>query len=151
MSYTKEFDEARMTVPDFLFQPEWKDVSWHNDACASWHNHRLLLCVWVDYDDPAEREMNEYLASGEWKKFNVSCLIRHGEDDYTVLEEAADLFSTEDAEKLEQWLRLYEAREYVEHALDVLNDAPKPDECVADELAAAFAHLNQHMEDLKED
>lgn len=151
--YENEFDATKMTVPDFLFGQEWEDVSWHNDACASWHNRDLLLCVWVDYDDPADREMNDYQADGAWKKFNVSPLKRIGEDEYVLDNDdtAADLFQTDDPEKLEQWLKLYEARGYLERAVDAINNAPKPDECVADELHTAIAYLNEHMEDLKED
>lgn len=101
MGYSKEFDATKITVPKFLLLGDWEDVSWHNEVCPRFNSERFGLAVWVDYDDPAERELNCIDQPGEWKKYTVVQLLDEGElsDD--------TLFSTEDTDLLEIWLTNY--------------------------------------------
>lgn len=57
MTYQIEFpDFDPTTMPDI---PEgWIDVSWHNDACPCFEVPAGLF-VYVDYLDPAKREMGD--------------------------------------------------------------------------------------------
>lgn len=51
-----EGDRA-ITVPGFLFEGGWEDISWHNDACPSFVNAVRGLKLWVDRDNPRYREL----------------------------------------------------------------------------------------------
>lgn len=42
-------------LPDML--PDFEDGSWHNDAAPSMHSHQHDLRIFIDYVDPAQREM----------------------------------------------------------------------------------------------
>lgn len=47
------FDPATMPA-----LPEgFVDISWHNDACPSFFDPKAGLRLFVDYEDPAEREL----------------------------------------------------------------------------------------------
>lgn len=105
--YAKEFDADRIFVPQFLFGRLWEDVSWHNDVCPRFQCTAHMLAVWVDFDDPAERELNCLDGPYEenvWKKYNVVKLIQD-EDGYT--QDSDTLFGTEDADELQKWLINY--------------------------------------------
>lgn len=151
MGYSKEFDATRITVPDFLLSEPWVDFSWHNDVCPRFHNDELGFAVWVDFDDPAERELNTIDGPFEeniWKKFTVVRLIPRVND---VSDLADDLsYSTEEVEKLEQWLALVEALQFAERALDAVNSAPKADPVLADDLTTIVAQITEHMNDLND-
>lgn len=48
-----DFDQATLpTIP-----AGFEDISWHNDACPSFEHKGLGLHLFVDYEDPEEREM----------------------------------------------------------------------------------------------
>lgn len=140
MSYVKEFNASRITVPSFLLGPGWEDVSWHNDVCPRFENEELLLAVWVDYDDPDERKQDD------WKKYTVCGFILHANDAPTLSEE--DLFATEDADALETWLSLYAVNQHLDRAHDELCRLEKPDMALADELASLRQLVKEHMEDV---
>src|SRR5215471_6706565 len=56
MTYKTEFpnfpDADMPAIP-----PGFVDGSWHNDACPSFHNEARGLQIYVDYADPAKREV----------------------------------------------------------------------------------------------
>jgi hypothetical protein len=55
MLYLREF-------PDFASEQilaipaAFEDVSWHNDACPSFHCEAMALTIWIDYASPSNRE-----------------------------------------------------------------------------------------------
>jgi hypothetical protein len=58
MTYKNEFPDmpdADMPVMPYGFY----DSSWHNDACPSYANEMLGLRIWIDYVDPAKREIEQ--------------------------------------------------------------------------------------------
>lgn len=63
-TYRNQFtiDENRpLTVPAWLHDSvEWEDVSWGNDVSPRFENTSLLVAVWVDYDNPNDREYEDY-------------------------------------------------------------------------------------------
>jgi len=72
MNYKAEFPdfgEMDVKIPDWL-----EDCSWHNDACPSFCNEELDIHLFVDYADPALREM----ALVEDGRFCVSLLSEIG-------------------------------------------------------------------------
>lgn len=140
MSYTKEFSD-RISVPDYLLTPPWQDVSWHNDVCPRFENEEIRLAIWVDYDDPADREFDD------WRKFTVNELVLRS-NDLPVLEEET-LFETDDSKKLLEWLELYSVKYFLERTIAAVNDLSKPYEALADELISAMQLITDHMEDLK--
>jgi hypothetical protein len=51
-----EFHPGEYTVPELLYKGDnWEDVSWHNDACPSFHNPSLGVRVWVESVKPENR------------------------------------------------------------------------------------------------
>lgn len=68
MRYLEHFSispERPLTVP-FDILDRFVDVSWHHDTAPSFENKALLLVVFVDYDNPTDRECG-YLS----KKYRV--------------------------------------------------------------------------------
>jgi len=45
----------------------FEDTSWHNDACPSFTSDQIGLTIWVDYLDPALRELE-----GAYQRFCVT-------------------------------------------------------------------------------
>ena len=119
--------------------------------CPRFHNDKLGFAVWVDYDDPSERELNTVDGPFEenvWKKFTVVRLIPRANDVSDLAEDVS--YSTEEVEKLEQWLALVEALQFAERALDAINDAPKADPVLADDLTTLVAQITERMDDLND-
>ena len=56
-SYQTEFPDFAM---DVIIPDSWEDISYHNDACPSYHAgltpEGYSIKVWIDYTDPKERE-----------------------------------------------------------------------------------------------
>jgi len=58
MSFCEEFSDFPVDAMPAL--PEgFIDSSWHNDACPLLINEARGLAVWVDFPDPAMREMQD--------------------------------------------------------------------------------------------
>lgn len=58
MTYRTEFPDFDPTTMPSI--PEgFADVSWHNDACPSFHNKAIGLVLFVDYVDARNREFPE--------------------------------------------------------------------------------------------
>lgn len=56
MTYQTEFpDFDGATLPEI--PAGFEDASWHNNACPSFRNEALSLEIFIDYADPAMREM----------------------------------------------------------------------------------------------
>lgn len=56
MTFRTEFPD--FPAADFpALPPGFEDCSWHNDACPSMKNETLALYIFIDYADPAKREM----------------------------------------------------------------------------------------------
>ena len=56
-SYQTEFPDFAM---DVIIPDTWEDISYHNDACPSYHAgltpEGYSIKVWIDYTDPKKRE-----------------------------------------------------------------------------------------------
>lgn len=138
MSYAKEFKAEEYTVPEFLLKdPAWEDVSWHNDMCPRWEHHGLGIAIWVDYTDASQRE---YEAG---KQYMVCQLKKLGPDEYIL--EDGELFSTEDANQLQEYVSTYGAILYAEKVVDSLNLAITPFIDVQDEMATVLAMLKEEL------
>jgi hypothetical protein len=55
MGYREEFPgfELPVTIP-----AGFVDTSWHNDASPSWEHPVLQIRLWIDFEDPAMRELS---------------------------------------------------------------------------------------------
>lgn len=75
MTYRAEFpDFPESTEAADLLARGFVDFSWHNDACPRFHDAADLLCVWIGYPDPEDRE-------GDSARFFVhSTALLEGED-----------------------------------------------------------------------
>ena len=51
-----EFNPGIYSVPAFLTQEPWRDISWHNDACPSFINWDHNIRVFTEATDPDKRE-----------------------------------------------------------------------------------------------
>lgn len=51
-----QFNPGEYTVPAFLTQEPWRDVSWHNDSCPSFINWDRNIRVFVEATKPDDRE-----------------------------------------------------------------------------------------------
>lgn len=140
MSYITQFGDCLYTIPEFLLNNNWVDVSWGNDVCPRFENEELRLAVWVDADDQANREYDD------WKKFNVVELIVNKHDGNTLGE--TPLFDTEDADALDKWLTLYEAKQSLEDSIAVMNTTDGFHD-IKDELVTTLARMNEAMSSLK--
>lgn len=63
-TYLNQFtinEDMPLTVPDFFLDTNhWTDESWGNEACPRFTCEQLQISVWVDYDRPADRELEEF-------------------------------------------------------------------------------------------
>jgi hypothetical protein len=59
-NYQTEFPDFAL---DVIIPDTWEDISYHNDACPSYHAgltpEGYNVKVWIDYTDPKEREFPE--------------------------------------------------------------------------------------------
>lgn len=94
---------------------DWRDISWHNDTCPRFVIPGGFASVFVDYADPACREMSDA------PRFSVLLMSEGGQDDQDVSALHSDEWS---------------------HILDFVNDATADGgDLVAVERAARMARL----------
>lgn len=138
MGYAKEFNYLSYNVPEFLLtDPNWEDVSWHNDVCPRWENKELQLAVWVDHHEPECREYED------WKQYTVVGLILHENDCPTLADDT--LFATECAKELLSWIQMYTIKQLIESAIDIGNAMEAQPEEIADGLVSTLEWLNVYM------
>ena len=116
MSYMTQFtvnEERPLTVPEFLLKAPWEDVSWGNDAMPRFESEAHMLAVWVDYDNPEDREYEE------GSKFTVIQLF--GNPGELQLGEDVAL-STDDQTELECFLAGFEPDEPTAEDLEVIDE-----------------------------
>lgn len=59
MTYRTEFpDYPPADMPEMPLGFGFEDNSWRNDACPCFASQSKRLMVWVDYADPAQRELD---------------------------------------------------------------------------------------------
>jgi hypothetical protein len=56
MKFRSEFDDYPACLMPVL-PTGFIDTSWHNDACPSFTHEAARLVLWVDYPNPADREV----------------------------------------------------------------------------------------------
>ena len=138
MGYAKEFNHLEYNVPEFLLTDAgWEDVSWHNDVCPRWENRDLYIAVWVDCNELACREYED------WKQYTVAPIIVQFDGSTLIGDET--LFSTERADVLLSWIQMYEIKQYIELAIAIGNHMEEQPEEVADGLVSTLEWLNVYM------
>lgn len=138
MGYAKEFNHELYTIPAFIEKnPDWKDVSWHNDTAPRWENEKIGLAVWVDCDDPEKREYDD------WKRLTI---VRVVAEDRGCLVLADDIdYATDDDKDAERWICLFQVKTAIEAAQYHMNQLETPIEEIADGIADTLAWLNTYM------
>ncbi len=93
----------RVAFPDFdpstmpAIPADWRDTSEHNDAYPSFHSEAAGVRIWVDYADPADREI-----PGD--RFGVVRQVDWAEGTH-----AGDLYTTDDWQDVLNHVALYAA------------------------------------------
>lgn len=132
MGYANEFNFLDYQIPAVLQSYKWKDVSWHNDMSPRFENIELMLAVWVEATDPEKREYEDC------KQYTVVKLIRINSEETTLADD--NIFETEDAKELIEWLHKYELKELIDKAFAFAGlDESTHD--IADELAELLTRL----------
>ena len=131
MGYAKEFNAADYVIPSFLQTAYWHDVSWHNDIAPRFENYELLLAVWVETADQADREY------ADWKQYTV-VKIRDISGGTTLEDESS--FETDNADELHEWLHKYAVKEDLLKAFATASLYSCTHD-IADELAELLTHL----------
>ena len=106
-------EDTPLSMPSWLLERPWEDYSWGNEVCPRFINPDLALSIWVDYDQPEDREMD---ISG-WKKFNINRVLNIEED---VLADET-LFSSDSEEEVKQYIHNYAKSLHSTAVLDGLN------------------------------
>ena len=92
-------EDRPLTIPAWLLKRLWEDLSWGNEVCPRFVNYDLAVALWVDYDNPEDRE----ITISTWKKFNLVRILNIDED---ILADEV-LFSTDDDLELQKFLHSY--------------------------------------------
>lgn len=94
-TYSNQFDLDKYpcTIPAFLLKAPWEDTSWGNDACPSFTHNELHLAVYVDFDDPEDRE---------WESGSKFSILHLGPDGDVLQDVPCENFNTE--AELVEWL-----------------------------------------------
>jgi hypothetical protein len=110
-------EEMPLTVPErFLDTDNWKDESWGNETSPRFTNQEFSICIWVDYDNPADREIDDS------KKFTVVELLDdegHSGDN--------SLLETDDENEVFDFITKRDVEQQLVIAIDALT-------CLADKL-----------------
>ena len=96
-----EFNVDLYSVPAIVKTNDWQDESWHNDTCPSFFNEKLMLKLWLEADDPKDREFEP----GQMSSKKYSLLTVNNDQEHVDL-----IVETDDLAVLEKAINDYESK-----------------------------------------
>jgi len=96
-------------IPAFILS-ECEDRSWGNETCPHFESEALMLCFWIDFDNPEDREWDD------GKKYNVVEVIDFEEGE--IGDET--IFATDSEEELIAFCREHQLHKAMRRATDEL-------------------------------
>lgn len=105
-TYTNQFDLDLYPcyIPHFILS-NCVDRSWGNETCPHFENEELMLCFWIDFDNPTHREL-------ESPKYTVVEVLNFEAD--TLAEKI--LLETDNEEELITFCREYQLHKAMDRA-----------------------------------
>ncbi len=113
-TYFNQFDleKCPCSIPTFILE-NWADMSWGNEVCPHFDNSDLQLTLWVDFDNPEDREWDTGY------KYTVTDYL---DGDRYATEVTKTIFETNSEDELKQFLTTWPIKLAYTDALNKLNE-----------------------------